>query len=136
MGPTPFAPEEIADGDSGEEPRIPEVDLDEDDLENSLSLAAIESELKPKVLETFDRIAATYKRLRRLQDQDIENRLRNENPGYSVRLRAMQTFSDRGLPTSPVVVAPPRSQTLLQARTMHEPCLCPTKLPGSRASQA
>ena len=31
-------------------------DLDEDDLENSMSLAAIEAELKPKVLETFDTI--------------------------------------------------------------------------------
>src|SRR6266481_4646514 len=35
----------------------PEGELDEDDLENSMSLAAIEAELKPKVLETFDNIA-------------------------------------------------------------------------------
>ena len=56
-----------------------ESDFDEDDMENSLSLAAIEAELKPKVLETFDNVADTYKRLRRLQDQDIENRLRNES---------------------------------------------------------
>jgi RNA polymerase primary sigma factor len=47
------------------------------DMENSLSLAAIEVELKPKVLETFDNIADTYKRLRRLQDQDIEFKLKN-----------------------------------------------------------
>ena len=45
-----------------------EADLDEDDLENSMSLAAIEAELKPKVLETFDTIADTFKRLRRLQE--------------------------------------------------------------------
>src|SRR5439155_16801512 len=64
--------------DGREEAVLGEADLDDDDLENSLSLAAIESELKPKVLETFDKIADTYKRLRRLQDQDIENRLRNE----------------------------------------------------------
>src|SRR6266481_2467354 len=57
----------------------PEGELDEDDLENSMSLAAIEAELKPKVLETFDNIADSYKRLRRLQDQDIENRLRNQS---------------------------------------------------------
>ncbi|MGA3310118.1 MAG: RNA polymerase sigma factor region1.1 domain-containing protein, partial [Xanthobacteraceae bacterium] len=50
-----------------------EPDLDEDDLENSMSLAAIEAELKPKVLETFDTIADTFKRLRRLQDLDIQN---------------------------------------------------------------
>ena len=54
-----------------------EGDYDEDDMENSLSLAAIEAELKPKVVETFDNIADSYKRLRRLQDQDIENKLRN-----------------------------------------------------------
>src|SRR5258708_1103774 len=57
----------------------PEGELDEDDLENSMSLAAIEAELKPKVLETFDNVADSYKRLRRLQDQDIENRLRNQS---------------------------------------------------------
>jgi len=49
----------------------------DDDMENSLSLAAIESELKPKVLETFDNIADSYKRLRRLQDQDIELKLKS-----------------------------------------------------------
>jgi RNA polymerase primary sigma factor len=52
---------------------------DEDDLENSVSLSAMEAELKPKVLETFDRIADAYKKLRRLQDQNVENKLKNEN---------------------------------------------------------
>jgi RNA polymerase primary sigma factor len=56
-----------------------ESDYDEDDIENSLSLAAIEAELKPKVVETFDNIADSFKRLRRLQEQDIENRLRNSS---------------------------------------------------------
>ncbi|MEJ2376385.1 MAG: RNA polymerase sigma factor RpoD [Pseudolabrys sp.] len=55
-----------------------ESDFDEDDdMEGSLSLAAIEAELKPKVVETFDTIADTFKRLRRLQEQDIEFRLKN-----------------------------------------------------------
>jgi len=63
----------------GEEAAAPEGDMDDDDMENSLSLAAIEAELKPKVLETFDKVASEYKRLRRLQDQDIENRLQNES---------------------------------------------------------
>ena len=49
----------------------------DDDMENFLSLAAIEAELKPKVVETFDNVADTYKRLRKLQDQDIANQLRN-----------------------------------------------------------
>jgi RNA polymerase primary sigma factor len=76
--PTPFKPPPPA-GDGGEEPTLGEPDLDEDDLENSMSLAAIEAELKPKVLETFETVADTYKRLRRLQDQDIENRLKNQS---------------------------------------------------------
>jgi len=78
---TPFkAPGEPAA--DGEEPKDPaesaaEGDYDEDDMENSLSLAAIEAELKPKVVETFDTIADSFKRLRRLQEQDIEFRLKN-----------------------------------------------------------
>ena len=63
----------------GETPPPGESEFDEDDMEGSLSLAAIEAELKPKVLETFDTVAGTYKRLRRLQDQDITNRLHNES---------------------------------------------------------
>jgi RNA polymerase primary sigma factor len=51
---------------------------DEDDLENSMSLSAMEAELKPKVLETFDAIASAYKKLRRLQDQNVEKKLKNE----------------------------------------------------------
>ena len=52
---------------------------DDDDLENSLSLAAMEAELKPKVLETFDRIATEYKKLRKLQDQHVERRLQDDS---------------------------------------------------------
>ena len=37
---------------------------DDDDMENWLSVATIEAELKPKVIESFDTIADTYKRLR------------------------------------------------------------------------
>ncbi len=51
---------------------------DEDDYENALSLAAMEAELKPKVLETFDRIAATYKKLRKQQDKKLEQQVAGE----------------------------------------------------------
>ncbi len=54
-------------------------DEDDDDLENSLSLAAMEAELKPKVLETFENIAANYKKLRKLQDTKVEKHLNDEN---------------------------------------------------------
>ena len=49
---------------------------DEDDMQNWLSVAAVEAELKPKVIKSFDIVAATYKRLRRLQDQDIQFQLK------------------------------------------------------------
>jgi RNA polymerase primary sigma factor len=75
-------PERRPGGNGGAEAETSETppgegDFD-DDMENSLSLAAIEAELKPKVLETFDNVADAYKRLRRLQDQDIQNKLRND----------------------------------------------------------
>src|SRR5258708_1842132 len=79
---TPFKPaSERADGEGGDGGETPpgEGDFDDDDMENSLSLAAIETELKPKVVETFDNIADAYKPLRRLQDQDIQNKLRNDS---------------------------------------------------------
>ena len=53
-----------------------ECNLDDDDMENWLSVTAIEAELKPKVIETLDTVAGTYKRLRRLQDQDIQLQLK------------------------------------------------------------
>ncbi|MCW2284793.1 RNA polymerase primary sigma factor [Rhodoblastus acidophilus] len=62
-----------------DEPPIQGENFDEeDDMENSVSLSAMETELKPKVLETFDRVADAYKKLRRLQDQNVENKLKNE----------------------------------------------------------
>src|SRR5271169_2758157 len=52
---------------------------DDDDMENWLSVPAIEAELKPKVIETFDIIADSYKRLRRLQDHDIQFQLKRQS---------------------------------------------------------
>jgi RNA polymerase primary sigma factor len=75
---TPFKPpggcgdslETAADGTTSES------SLDDDDMENWLSTAAIEAALNPKVIETFDAVASAYKRLRRLQDQDIRFQLK------------------------------------------------------------
>ena len=47
-----------AEGEAGEEANI--------------SLAAMEQELLPSVLETFDKIAATFKKLDKLQDKRLE----------------------------------------------------------------
>jgi RNA polymerase primary sigma factor len=65
---------------------------DDDDLENSVSLSAMEAELKPKVLETFDRIADAYKKLRRLQDQNVANKLQNESlsPAQERKYKALK----------------------------------------------
>src|SRR3984957_12739684 len=75
---TPFKPaagEEIVSNGN-----IAESSLDDDDdTEIGPSVATIEAELKPKVIETFDTIADTYKRLRRLQDQDIHFHLRKRS---------------------------------------------------------
>ena len=65
--------------DEEQQPGREEYDDDEDDLENALSLAAMEAELKPQVLETFDLVATNYKKLRRLQDQLVERALKNDS---------------------------------------------------------
>nr|WP_321460257.1 RNA polymerase sigma factor RpoD [uncultured Cohaesibacter sp.] len=79
------APAPVAKPSSDEEDETSEgegegddEDEDEDDLENNLSLAAMEAELKPKVLIIFDQIAEDYKKLRRLQDQLVEHRMANK----------------------------------------------------------
>ena len=52
----------------------------------------MEAELKPKVLETFDRIADAYKKLRRLQDQNVENKLKSESlsPAQERKYKALK----------------------------------------------
>jgi RNA polymerase sigma factor, sigma-70 family len=57
----------------GGEPIQEEEDEEED--ENNLSLAAMEADLKPSVMQTLDFIADTYAKLRKLQDQHVENKL-------------------------------------------------------------
>src|SRR6266511_2276020 len=110
-GATPFkgAPER-GNGDEGEgsEAAPGEGDFDDDDMENSLSLAAIEAELKPKVVETFDNIADAYKRLRRLQDQDIQNKLRNDSLSPAQERRYKKLKDD--------IISEVRSLRLNQAR--------------------
>ncbi|KOF21332.1 MULTISPECIES: RNA polymerase sigma factor RpoD [Ensifer] len=54
---------------------MPAEEEEEDDDESNLSLAAMEAELRPQVMETLDIIAETYKKLRKLQDQQVEARL-------------------------------------------------------------
>lgn len=87
--PTPFRAAAASAG-AGEAVKDPgeaaaESDMDEDDeFENQMSLAAIEAELKPKVVEIFDKIADSYKKLRKLQEQDIQNQLESTSHGPSL----------------------------------------------------
>jgi RNA polymerase primary sigma factor len=86
-GPEAKAPPISGDGEGeeeaaagGEEGATPPAEgEDEDEFENALSLAAMEAELKPKVLETFDRIASTYKKLRKQQDKKLEQQVAGES---------------------------------------------------------
>jgi RNA polymerase primary sigma factor len=64
-------------GPDGEQLPQQEAD-DEDDYENAMSLAAMEAELKPKVLETFENIANAYKKLRKMQDKRVEAQVASE----------------------------------------------------------
>jgi RNA polymerase primary sigma factor len=74
------APKRASSGDDDDyvpdEPMPPQdpVEEDDDDFENSLSLSAMEAELKPQVVETFDRIADAYGKMRKLQDKHAADR--------------------------------------------------------------
>jgi RNA polymerase primary sigma factor len=75
------APKRASSGDEDddyvpEEPQAPQdpVEEDDDEFENALSLSAMEAELKPQVVETFDRIANAYGQMREMQDKHAEDR--------------------------------------------------------------
>jgi RNA polymerase primary sigma factor len=94
---TPFRPKPAGETDGETDPAADaaaEADMDEDDMENSMSLAAIEAELKPKVMESFDNVANTYKRLRRLQDQDIQKQLQNDGSLSPSQERKYKKFEE------------------------------------------
>jgi RNA polymerase primary sigma factor len=72
----------------------PEGDVEDDEeFENALSLAAMEAELKPKVLETFDNIASTYKKLRKQQDKKLEQQVAGET-GSRQQQKAYEKLRD------------------------------------------
>ncbi len=71
-------PETDADGN----PIASDDDDDDDDDQANLSLAAMEAALKPKVLDTLDRIAADYEKLSEMQDSRMSATL-NEDTTFS-----------------------------------------------------
>ncbi len=62
-------------------------DDDDDDEQANMSLAAMEAALKPRVLETLDRIAADYEMLAEMQDSRISATL-NEDDSFSKKQEA------------------------------------------------
>ncbi len=76
-----------------EAPARVEEDLGEED-EGSLSLAAMEAVLKPKILETFDEIAGLYKKLGKLQDAEVEAHLSSEELSTSQDRRFKKLKND------------------------------------------
>jgi RNA polymerase primary sigma factor len=95
----PVAGEEAPEGETeagegdGAAPAGGEMADDEEDFENALSLASMEAELKPKVLETFDRIANTYKKLRKQQDKKLEQQVAGEQ-GSRQQQKAYEKLRD------------------------------------------
>jgi len=76
-------PEYDADGNP-----IAKDDDDDDDDQANMSLAAMETALKPRVLETLDRIARDYEGLAELQDDRISATL-NKDGSFSAEDEAM-----------------------------------------------
>ena len=74
--------------------REPVADDLDDEFEGGLSLSAMEAELKPKVLETFDRIADNYKKLRRLQVENVEQRMQNKTLSPAQERKAKKLKED------------------------------------------
>jgi RNA polymerase primary sigma factor len=67
---------------------------DDEEDEQSLSLAAMEAELRPQVMETLDLIADTYKKLRKLQDQQVENSLADSGTLSPAQKRRYKELKD------------------------------------------
>ena len=68
--------------DADGNPIISDDDDDDDDEQSNMSLAAMEAELKPRVLEILDRIASDYSQLSEMQDDRISATL-NDGSDFS-----------------------------------------------------
>ncbi|KAA1182776.1 RNA polymerase sigma factor RpoD [Rhizobium tropici] len=73
---------------------LPIEEEEEDEDESNLSLAAMEAELRPQVMTTLDIIAETYKKLRKLQDQQVEQRLSASGTLSSAQERRYKELKD------------------------------------------
>lgn len=68
----PESDEKKSEDGSGTESSTENADNDDDDIdEGAVSLAAMEAELMPKVIETFEKISSVYTKMKRAQDQRL-----------------------------------------------------------------
>ncbi len=90
------APRRATSGDDDdyvpEEPQAPQdpVEDDDDEFDNALSLSAMEAELKPQVVETFDRIAEAYGKMREMQDRHAEDRTATVSDAETEKLSGLR----------------------------------------------
>ncbi len=91
------APKRASSGDDDddyvpEEPQAPQdpVEEEDDEFENALSLSAMEAELKPQVVETFDRIANAYGQMREMQDKHAEDRTASVSDAETKKLEVLR----------------------------------------------
>ncbi|MBL8594301.1 MAG: RNA polymerase sigma factor RpoD, partial [Devosia sp.] len=94
-----------------DEPQAPQdpVEEEDDDFENSLSLSAMEAELKPQVVETFDRIAEAYGKMRKMQDRHAEDRMAGNAPATAADLKKLEGLRSE-------VITDVKSLSLTQSR--------------------
>jgi RNA polymerase primary sigma factor len=100
--------DENADGEADKENTDDDDDEDDDEFENALSLAAMEAEIKPQVVETFDGIADNYKKLRKLQDQLVTKAMKRGSLSPSQERRYKKLRED--------IIADVKSLSLNNAR--------------------
>ncbi|WP_193367588.1 RNA polymerase sigma factor RpoD [Pelagibius marinus] len=70
--------EEEESGEEGEKTEGEGDDDDDDEEENSISLAAMEAALLPQVLDTFDEISKTWKKITKVQEKRLTHLQRGE----------------------------------------------------------
>ncbi|GEO80256.1 RNA polymerase sigma factor RpoD [Pararhodospirillum oryzae] len=84
---TPGDEDEEATGEENGANGEGDLEGGEEDGETNVSLAAMEQELMPRVLETFERLAATYAKLKKVQDQRLAALHKGEEPPLAVERR-------------------------------------------------
>ncbi|KZK97527.1 MULTISPECIES: RNA polymerase sigma factor RpoD [unclassified Pseudovibrio] len=114
--PAAAAPGDAASGAPGEAPAEggETTDDDDDEYEANVSLSVMEAELKPMVVEIFDKITEDYKKLRKLQDQLVENKLANKTLSPSQERRYKKLKEDIIVEVKSLHLNNNRIETLVQ----------------------